>query len=420
MAAGSSKSLAFLLRRGLVLALLFAGCRDRPLQATHIDWQATTVEKAALLLLDSQGAATLVCLPGPSSPRPLLAGTTVPRILDVVWKKGLLLAGLAPAGDTPGSDEIVLLAPPAEPRRFGQGVQSARFSPNGDALAYHVQNPDAPSPTSFVLNLATGKLTELAGFADPRWEADGQHLRATQLRKETQDGPPRSLRARWDFSSESTTLMGPGSAQIPAPQGVAVAWSPDPWGPNTRASCLVRLGPLGGAQVPHKVQGEFCAGVADDRGVRWSHDGQWLAFPHPGPVPGGRDPGKSFLDVVAIAGGRSPTLMALHTRVGPAASEIAVAPAAVWIDWSPVQRFLAIQDGAGDLRIYDFEAQGIATLGKGERPLWSPSGAYLLISASNGADTAPHVFVLSGISSARIDLGPARDARWLPAQACDG
>lgn len=420
MAAGFSNSLALSVRRGLVLALLLSGCRDRPLHAPPIDWQATTVEKAALLLVDAQGAARLVCLPGQAAPRPLFAGIALSRVLDVAWKNGLLLAGLAPSGDTPGADELVLLAAHTDLRRFGQGAQSARLSPNGGALAYQVQKPDVPSPTSFVLHLATGKLTELAGFADPRWEADGQHVRGTHLRKETQDGPLRSLRARWELSSESTSLLGPGSAQIPAPQGVAVAWSPEPWGPNTRSSCVVRLGPPGGVQVPHNVQGEFCAGVADDRGVRWSADGQWLAFAHPGPVPGGRDPSKAFLDVVAIAGGRSPALMALHKRVGPAASEIAVAPATVWIDWSPVQRFLAIQDGAGELRIYDFEAQGIATLGKGEKPQWSPGGAYLLISAVDTAGTAPHVLVLSGVSSARIDLGPARDARWLPPQACDG
>lgn len=404
----------FTLRRWLVLAVILGGCRERPLQV--IDWQAGTAERAALLLLDAQGAVSLRCLPGPSSPRPLLAGAAVREILDAGWKAGLLLAGSANE-----TDELIVLAGSAQPRRLGHAARSARFSPDGGALAYHVQKADTPYATSFVLNLRTDKSTELAGFADPRWEADGQHLRGTLLRNDAQTGLPKSLRARWDLPSESTALLGPGSAQIPAPRGAAVAWSPDPWGPSPGSSCIVRLGPPGAGQVPHKVQGEFCLGVADDRGVRWSPDGQWLAFPHPGPVPGGRDPKQSFLDVVAIAGGRSPALMSLHTRVGPAASVIAVAPAAVWLDWSPVQRFLALQDGAGDLYLYDFEAQGITRLGKGERPRFSPGGAYLVITAGNTADALPHVLVLSGTSAAaRMDLGPARDARWLPAAACDG
>jgi hypothetical protein len=418
--AAASQCFALTLRRGLLLAVILGGCRERPLQAPTIDWQSATVEKAALLLVDNQGAASLVCLPGQRAPRPMLAGTALRRILDVAWKDGLLLVGSMLSPEIPGSDEIVLLAPHAEARRFGQGVLGARFSPDGGALAYQVQKSTPLSATSFVLDLTTGKLTELPGLADPRWEADGQHLRATLLRVEAPDSAPRSLRARWDLPSASTGLLGPGSAQIPAPKGTAVAWSADPRGPNAHDSCIVRLGRPGGAQLPHKVQGEFCAGVADDRGVRWSPDGQWLAFPHPGPVPGGRDPSKSFLDVVAIAGGRSPALMTLHTRVGPAASEIATTPASVWIDWSPVQRFLAIQDGAGDLRLYDFEAQGIAALGQGGRPQWSPGGSYLMITAGNNADALPHVLVLSGVSSKRIDFGPASDARWIPAQACDG
>lgn len=418
MTAGPCKSLASKLARWLVLAAVLAGCRDRPHQAPAIDWQVATVETAALLLQDGQGAVWQVCLPGSPSPRPLPAGTPVRRIMDVAWKDGLRMAASAP-----DADETFLLAPPAEPRRLGQDVRDARFSPNGDALAYQVQEAGATfaRPTSFVLDLVSGRLTELAGLADPRWEADSEHLRATLLREDAQDGPMRSLRARWDRQSESTALLGPGSAQIPAPTGEAVAWSPDQRGPNTRSACVVRLGQPGGVQVPHNVQGEFCLGLADDRGVRWSDDGQWLAFPHPGPVPGGHDPSKSFLDVVTLAGGRTRELMTLHNQVGPAASELAVAPASVWFDWSPQHRFLAVQDGVGDLRVYDFQAHGIAALGKGDRPRWSPGGAYLLISASSAEGAEPHIFVLSGAApSARMDLGPATDARWLPVAACDG
>jgi hypothetical protein len=105
----------------------------------------------------------------------------------------------------------------------------------------------------------------------------------------------------------------------------------------------------------------------------------------------------------------------------------------VWFDWSPSGRFLALHDGNSDVRVYDFETHGTAFLGKGQRPMWSPGGAYLLILAagqvaaidgthpSQDAEvSALEAFVLPGVASAaRIDLGLARDARWLPAQACE-
>ena len=142
-------------------------------------------------------------------------------------------------------------------------------------------------------------------------------------------------------------------------------------------------------------------------------DGRWLAFPHPGRLPGQRQPGGFIVDVVGVEGGRYPALSALHARSRPEQLAIATAPGSVWFDWSPSGRFLALHDGASDLRVYDFETHGIAGLGKGQRPMWSPGGAYLLILAAGQA------VVLSGVAeAARIDLGPVRDARWLPAQAC--
>jgi hypothetical protein len=155
-------------------------------------------------------------------------------------------------------------------------------------------------------------------------------------------------------------------------------------------------------------------GMADDRSVRWSPDGQWLAFPHPGPVPGQEQPGGFFVDVVGVDGGRYPALSALHARTRPQQLAIVTGPGSVWFDWSPSGRLLALQDGANDLRAYDFEAYGTAFLGKGQRPMWSPGGAYLLI------QIAGEVFVLTGSApEARIALGLVRDAHWLPAQACE-
>jgi hypothetical protein len=105
----------------------------------------------------------------------------------------------------------------------------------------------------------------------------------------------------------------------------------------------------------------------------------------------------------------------------------------VWFDWSPSGRFLAMSDGASALRVYDFEAPGIAFLGQGQQPMWSPGGGYLLVLSvgqgpattgvaptENAKDVETEAFVLPSVApAARIALGSVRDARWLPAQACD-
>jgi hypothetical protein len=177
-------------------------------------------------------------------------------------------------------------------------------------------------------------------------------------------------------------------------------------------------------------------GVSDDRGARWSPDGQWLAFPHPDPVSDQRKPEGFFVDVVGVEGGRYPALSALRARARPEQLAVATAPGTVWFDWSPSGRFLALHDGMRDLRVYDFEAHGTAFLGKGQKPMWSPAGAYLLILAAgqvaeidgisrsqrsqDAEATALEAFVLPGVApAARIDLGLVRDARWLPAQVCE-
>jgi dipeptidyl aminopeptidase/acylaminoacyl peptidase len=171
---------------------------------------------------------------------------------------------------------------------------------------------------------------------------------------------------------------------------------------------------------PHSIVGPFCSGRADDRSVRWSPDGKWLAFPRPGPFLHGTKPAGFIVDVVSVDGGRYPALSSLSDRANPDQVAIATAPGSVWFDWSPSGRFLAMHDGASDLRVYDFEAQGIAFLGKGQRPLWSPGGSYLLVVASPSQDAeVVQAFLLAGVAATtKIEIGQVRDARWLPAQAC--
>jgi len=427
--------------RALALGVMLGACRGRTPPVPTVEWKpgpGARAEAAALLLLDKDGLAKIVCFPGRTAERQLFPGVALGRILDVSWKEGLMVAGWAAASGkalASSGHELVLMAPPSGPRKLARGVRAARFSPDAAALAYEVAEADisgarASTPTSYVLDLVTGNVTNLGALADPLWEADGKHLLATGFRAapETRGVPVTqgtSLRVRWDRDSGAVTIDGPGSAQLPAPVGKAVAWSEEQRPMGTPRPCVVFLSRRGG--VRHSIVGRFCMGMADDRGVRWSPDGRWLAFPHPGPIPGQRELGSFFVDVVGIEGGRYPALSALQARAHPDQLAIATAPGSVWFDWSPSGRFLALHDGLSDLRVYDFEAQGMVFLGKGQRPMWSAGGSYLLVLAAgqvprsqDAADPILEAFVLLGAAPAvRIDLGLVRDARWLPAQACE-
>jgi hypothetical protein len=436
--------------RALALAVMLGACRGRMPPPPAVDWKpgaGARPEAAALLLLEKDGMAKVVCLPGLTQEQRPFPDVALGRILDVSWKGGPMVAGWAAASDDAdqsSGDELVLLVPHGGPRRLAKGVRTARFSPDATALAYEVGQPrnsgaGPAQPTSYVLELATGNVTKLGALADPLWEAGGRHLLATRLRAAGEEGWVAaahwtSLRVRWERESGTVTINGPGSAQIPAPVGEAVAWTEEQRSTVAPKSCAVLLSRWGG--VRHSIVGRFCMGIADDRAARWSPDGRWLAFSHPGPVP---RQGKSegfFVDVVGVEGGRYPALSALRARARPEQLAIATAPGEVWLDWSPSGRFLALHDGMSDLRVYDFETQGTAFLGKGQRPMWSPGGSYLLVLAAgqvpaiDGLSTsrrsqeaeasALEAFVLPGVAAAaRIDLGPVRDARWLPAQACE-
>jgi hypothetical protein len=402
------------LGRSLGLAALLLGCRGRTPDVSTVDWTRTAgpaSETAALLLVDSAGLEKIVCLPTRTQAKVPLPELPLRRLLDVGWNQGPVIVGTT---DRNARDELLLSAPKAGLQTLATGVRAARLSPDATALVYEVETPGDETVvrrTSYVLELANGKTTALGPLVDPLWEADGKHLRATQLREEgerDQTGRRRAFRVRWDRESGTTAVAGPGSAQIPAPLGSSVAWTETPRAESATGPCAVFLTPKGG--VKHSIVGRFCAGIADDRAVRWSPDGRWLAFPHPEPGPDRA--GKLFVDVVSPDGGRYPDLSALAAKARPGRLAFLSGPA-VWFDWSPSGRFLAFDSGAGELRVYDFEAHGVAELGKGARPTWSPAGTYLQVFENEAAT------VLFGSGRAdRINLGASRDARWLPAEAC--
>jgi hypothetical protein len=125
-------------------------------------------------------------------------------------------------------------------------------------------------------------------------------------------------------------------------------------------------------------------------------------------------------------------MAAILTQGNPGQTDIAAREGAPWMDWSLSNRQLAVQDGAGDVRVYDLEGHTVSYLGKGEKPTWSPGGGYLHILASGpkpagdaalanrrGDGLAMEALVLPGGSrAAMVSLGSVRDTRWLPAEAC--
>jgi hypothetical protein len=389
------------------------------------------VEAAALLVLDEDGLASVVCLPARTQVRVPFPSIPLRRILDVGWRGGAIAVGWAADAKDAGAgvrahavDELVMLSPDRAPRRLSANVRTARFSPDGSALAYEVSQARhgvEALPSSYVLDLTTQHLTELSAFANPLWEPDGRHLRGTQLRIDREDGRTSggrvtSLRARWDRAADTMTFDGRGAAQIPAPAGGAVAWVGEQQHAGVPGRCAVFLKPQGG--IRHSMLGPLCLGIADDRAARWSPNGLWLAFPHPGPVPGGRDPSAFFVDVVGPEGGRFPALSKLQAQARAEALGIALGPDSVWFDWSPSGRFLAVQDGTSNVTVYDFEAHRLAWAGKGQQPTWSAGGAYLLtLLVGRGESTTAEALVLTGVDT-KISLGQVRDARWLPSQAC--
>ena len=328
------------------LAALPAACRARPPARPAVDWSpgpGTARETAALLWLDQDGMAKLTCLPGRAPALHHFPKVALRSFLDVGWRGEPVVAGAAPADgtDEAAAGELVLLAPGTAPRRLATGVRAARFSPDARALAYEVARPGEDGgglgSTSYVLDSATNELMVLGALTDLRWEADGEHLRATRLRTADERADPSarhwaSLRVRWNRTSRVTTADGPGSAQIPAPAGEGVACPEHP--------------PAGAAPIPVRSSSAATAGSATPSWARsaWASPttaacagpptGALARFPASCPrAPTAPSVGSSSTWWASKAAASA--LSALRAKVRPQQLAIAAAPASLWFDWSP-------------------------------------------------------------------------------------
>lgn len=161
--------------------------------------------------------------------------------------------------------------------------------------------------------------------------------------------------------------------------------------------------------------GPFCQGKVDDRSVRWSPDGTWLAFTSIARDEADAAAPTTELDVWSLSGVRHP---AIATLGRPPRHE-----SLRWIDWSASGRYLVAENAARQIWLYDLQEAHATVHGHGSRPQWSPAGAYLLVRDPVGEEAA------DGVTEMRLLPGPgtratlpalerARDAAWAPASVC--
>jgi hypothetical protein len=181
------------------------------------------------------------------------------------------------------------------------------------------------------------------------------------------------------------------------------------------------------------VEGPLCLGSADDRSVRFSPDGQWLAFasfdglvPASGVVPVGD--GKSdppmFLRIVSPAGGAHPAATNVRAReleARRAAKKLD--PASMrggyrWLDWSPGSTAIVAEGPDGAISIFDLTAGTRTPAGAGRAPTFDERGEHVLVMSSAGAGEEALV-IHREAGDKREGLGRVRDARWLATRACE-
>jgi hypothetical protein len=406
---------------------------------------------AALLLTDGAGNLRIKCLHGRGD-RAVSGGSRVviESVLDAIW----LADGLHVAANVSGRDgapsALALLGPDGVWKQLDPGVKVARFSREANALVFEVVSRRhvgggivAGVSTTKLVDLSNGAVKTVGELADPRWEADGKSILATRLDRKV-DERARRLHVRWQVSrvrwlrsSQSISVLGQGDAQIPSPRNDAIAWrdaTERPALPNYPSGdrCALTVGAAGVTRV-FPVEGRLCLGSADDRAVRFSPDGKWLAFASfEGPVPAteavpvgdGKSDPPMFLRLVSPDGRAHPAAQSVRAHELEARrSEKGLDPASMrggyrWLDWSPASTAIVAEGPEGALSLFDLTTGVRSTAGVGRAPTFDPRGDHVLVLGTTGSGEEALV-IHREKGDQRETLGRVRDARWLATSACE-
>jgi hypothetical protein len=408
------------------------------------------VQSAALLLTDVEGRMRIRCLHGPGEREvPTRTKASIEGLLDAVWLADGLHVAANVAGRAGVSGPLAVLGPNGAWRRLDSGVRFARFSAEASAMLFEVVAPRyvgggiaVAGSTTKVVDLRGGAVTMVGELVDPRWEVEGKSVLATRLDPKLEDAPPSVnlrwgvSRVRWDRRSRTASILGQGDAQIPSPLSDAIAWrdaaerSPLPGSP-AGDRCALTVGGAGGTHA-FAVEGRLCLGYADDRSVRFSPDGRWLAFASfDGPAPTGAVPagdGKSdppmFLRIVSPSGDAHPAAANVRARdIEVRGSAKNLDPASMrggyrWLDWSPGSTAIVAEGPDGAIAIFDLTAGTRTPEGTGRTPTFDGRGEHLLVMTPTGAGEEA-LIIHREAADKRESLGRVRDARWLSTSACE-
>jgi hypothetical protein len=188
-----------------------------------------------------------------------------------------------------------------------------------------------------------------------------------------------------------------------------------------------------GATHVFPVEARLCLGFADDRAVRFSPDGKWLAFasfdgriPTTGAVPvgDGRSDPPMFLRLVSPSGGAHPGAQSVRARdLEARQSDKKVDPAAMrggyrWLDWSPANTAIVAEGPDGELAIFDLTSGTRRSAGPGRAPTFDPGGDHVLVMSPIASGEGALV-IHREAGDQRESFGRVRDARWLATGACE-
>jgi hypothetical protein len=175
-------------------------------------------------------------------------------------------------------------------------------------------------------------------------------------------------------------------------------------------------------------------GFADDRAIRFSPDGRWLAFASfDGPVPAsgvvpvgdGKSDPPMFLRLVSPSGAAHPAAQSVRARdIEARQSEKKVGPASMRggyrsLYWSPTSTAIVAEGPDGALSIFELTKGTRSAAGVGRAPTFDPRGEHVLVIGMTGSGEEALV-IHREVGDKRETLGRVRDARWLATSACEG